>query len=122
VRILTKSPPSAERSRGHANQTIVHRFETPWTGDDKQIYRYLLYSQFGGRRCDTLLGYLDGHLGEARELIFPSEDHLARLLYSDLAFQGLEICARNMNAEARCVDQLKEIGIDPGSVPKVELF
>jgi len=89
------------------------------TKGEKQIYHYLLYSLFGGRPGDTLLGYLDGQVGKARELIFPSEDHLLRLFYSDPVFQGLEICARNMNAEARCVDQLKEISIDPGSMPKV---
>lgn len=69
-----------------------------------------------------MLGRFDGQVGEAGKLILQYDDHLFRLCYLDLVLQRLELCARDVNMEAGCVDEFEEIGVDRRSMPKMKLF
>jgi hypothetical protein len=119
VRFLTKSRSGGERSRGQQKSAAANLERAKTFYLEFNDFTYLLYSQVGGRRGQPPLSHFDGHFGEARELVFPSEDHLFRLGYSDLVLQGFELGARDVNVEARCVDKLEEISMDLGGVPKV---
>lgn len=68
------------------------------------------------------MGHFDGQVGEAGELILQFGEHLFRFRYLDLVLQRLELGARDANVEARCVYEFEEIGVDPGSMPKMKFF
>ena len=82
----------------------------------------MLHFQIGGIRGEPLLGHVDDQVGEARELIFHAKDNLFRLCDPDLVLLGFVLGARNVDVAARCVDQLADIWLDPGNLPKMQLF
>ena len=83
---------------------------------------HMLHFQIRGIRGDPLLGHFDDQVGKARELIFHAEDNLFRFCDPDLALLGFVLGARNVDVVARCVDQLADIRLNLGSLPKMQLF
>ena len=111
MHIPTKNRPSPEQSTNGR-----------WISERPRYRKSVTYLFDGGRRGKPLLGQFDSEVGEAVELILQFEEHLLRLCYSDLVLQRLELRAWNVNVEAGCVDEFKEIGMDLGSMPKMKLF
>jgi len=82
----------------------------------------MLHFQIGGMRGEPLLGHFDDQVGKARELIFHAKDVFFRFCDPDLVLLGFVLGARDVDMVARCVDQLADLRLNPGNLPKMQLF